>query len=58
MTIINLTEPLIPSPVEIIPLSLAQLCMDCNCITRSPNNHCLACGSHSVIKIVNVLGRV
>lgn len=44
-------------PVEIIELSRAQLCENCQGITRIPNDHCPACGSRSVISLGKVLNR-
>ncbi len=43
-------------PVELIPLGHAVLCEDCQMISRARNDHCLSCGSHSILSLVNVLG--
>ena len=29
---------------------------DCQMISRARNDHCLSCGSHSILSLVNVLG--
>jgi hypothetical protein len=42
---------------QIIPLSRAILCLDCNCITEATNEHCLACGSKSVLSLSSILDR-
>jgi len=43
-------------PVELIPLDHAVLCEDCQLISRARNDHCLSCGSHSILSLANVLG--
>ncbi len=43
-------------PVELIPLDHAVLCEDCQMISRARNDHCLSCGSHAILRLVNVLG--
>jgi hypothetical protein len=43
-------------PVELIPLGHAVLCEDCQMISRARNDHCLSCGSHSILSLVTVLG--
>ena len=42
-------------PIEIIRLSDAILCANCNCLTRAANGHCLACGSQAVVNLENLL---
>lgn len=44
-------------PVELIPLDQAVLCENCQVISRAKNDHCLSCGSHSILHLANVLGR-
>ena len=44
-------------PVELIPLDHAVLCEDCQMISRGRNDHCLSCGSHSILSLASVLGR-
>lgn len=44
-------------PVELIPLDQAVLCENCQVISRDKNDHCLSCGSHSILHLANVLGR-
>jgi hypothetical protein len=46
---------LLPAPVEIIPVGLAVLCANCNCLTRATNGHCLACGSAAIVNIGKLL---
>lgn len=43
-------------PVDLIPLDHAVLCEDCQMISRARNDHCLSCGSHSILSLVNILG--
>ncbi len=43
-------------PVELIPLDHAVLCEDCQMISWARNNHCLSCGSHSILSLASVLG--
>ena len=43
-------------PVELIPLDHAVLCGDCQMISRARNDHCLSCGSHSILSLASVLG--
>ena len=43
-------------PVELIPLDHAVLCEDCQMISRARNDHCLSCGSHSILSLASVLG--
>lgn len=43
-------------PVELIPLDHAVLCEDCQMISRGRNDHCLSCGSHSILSLASVLG--
>jgi hypothetical protein len=42
--------------VELIPLNSAVLCEDCQMISKARNDHCLSCGSHSILSLANVLG--
>lgn len=42
-------------PIVSIALGLAQICMDCEMVTESDNDHCRTCGSHSVLKLARVL---
>jgi len=42
-------------PVEIIPIDQAVLCADCDAITRAKNDHCLACGSKSIMHVERLL---
>lgn len=44
-------------PVEIIPVGEAVLCADCDAITRARNDHCLACGSHSIVHVDKLMNR-
>ena len=32
-----------PSPIAVIPFSRATLCLACDCITESKNDHCEFC---------------
>ena len=43
--------------VQSVPLSRAQLCLDCQMITEANNNHCRVCQSHSTINLAKVLNR-
>jgi hypothetical protein len=43
--------------VEIIPLRVAVLCENCQCITRASNSHCRSCGSHSVLPLASLIDR-
>jgi|GEM_PF-2603807 len=43
-------------PVELIPLNQAVLCEDCQMISQARNDHCLSCGSHSILTLASVLG--
>ena len=43
-------------PVELIPFDHAVLCEDCQTISRARNDHCLSCGSHSILSLASVLG--
>jgi hypothetical protein len=43
-------------PVELIPLDYAVLCEDCQMISQARNDHCLSCGSHSILSLTSVLG--
>jgi len=53
----NSDEPLPFEAVEIIPLSVAILCLDCSNITRRDNSHCRSCGSESVLELSKILNR-
>ena len=37
-------------------LQNAVLCVDCDCVTDSPHDSCLVCGSRSLFNISRVLG--
>lgn len=41
--------------VQIIPISRAVLCADCDAITEAQNDHCIACGSHSIVSLEKLL---
>jgi hypothetical protein len=45
------------TPVEIIPISQAVLCGNCDAVTRAKNGHCLACGSGSIVQLEKLLNR-
>lgn len=51
----NTAAPKPFEPIDSIPLGLAQICMDCEMVTESDNDHCRTCGSHSVLKLANIL---
>ncbi len=44
-------------PVESIPFSEAVLCVDCNLIVKSTNDHCPVCDGHSILRLSAVLDR-
>lgn len=44
-------------PIQSVPLSRAQLCVDCETITEIDNSHCRTCGSHSVLPLARVIGK-
>jgi hypothetical protein len=48
---------LLPEAIEIIPAGEAQLCGNCNCLTRAPNGCCEGCGSQSIVNLERLLQR-
>ncbi len=44
-------------PIEIIPVSSAILCGNCNCVSKAQNGHCRGCGSGSVVNLERLLQR-
>jgi hypothetical protein len=43
------------TPVQIIPISKAILCPDCDAITEGQNGHCVACGNRSIVQLEKLL---
>jgi hypothetical protein len=43
-------------PLNSIPLQNAVLCADCDVVSDSPHDHCLVCGSRSLINMSRLLG--
>jgi len=43
-------------PLNSISLQNAVLCADCDVVSDSPHDHCLVCGSHSLLNMARVLG--
>ena len=41
---------------EAVPLRLAVLCVDCECVTRGLSDQCLVCGSHSLLSLERLMG--
>jgi len=39
-----------------VALQSAVLCAECDCVSDSPHDKCLVCGSHSLFNISRVLG--
>ena len=42
--------------VNAVCLQNAVLCADCDCVSDSPHDRCLVCGSRSLFNIARVLG--
>jgi hypothetical protein len=42
--------------VNAVCLQSAVLCADCDCVSDSPHDKCLVCGSRSLFNIARVLG--
>lgn len=53
----NAAPPKPFTPVQIIPISKAILCANCEVITEAQNDHRLACGSHSIVQVEKLLNR-
>ena len=45
----------VPAP-EAIPLRIAVLCIDCECVTRGLSDQCMVCGSRSLLSLERLLG--
>jgi len=45
-------------PLNSICLQNAVLCADCDVVSDSPHDHCLVCGSRSLMNISRLLGGV
>ena len=43
-------------PFNAVALQNAVLCADCDCVSDSPHDKCLVCGSRSLFNISRVLG--
>src|SRR6202041_335436 len=43
-------------PLNSISLQNAVLCADCDVVSDSPHDHCLVCGSRSLLNISRLLG--
>src|ERR1700732_3595804 len=43
-------------PLNSISLRNAVLCADCDVVSDSPHDHCLVCGSRSLLNISRLLG--
>lgn len=43
-------------PLNSISLQNAVLCADCDVVSDSPHDHCLVCGSHSLLNMARLLG--
>jgi hypothetical protein len=41
---------------DTVPLRMAVLCVDCECVTRGLSDQCLVCGSHSLLSLERLLG--
>jgi len=41
---------------EAVPLRMAVLCVDCECVTRGLSDQCMVCGSHSLLSLERMLG--
>jgi len=46
----------IQSAPEAVPLRMAVLCADCECVTRGLSDQCMVCGSHSLLGLERLLG--
>lgn len=53
----QMATPMHQSPVEVIPLEVAVLCVDCEMVTQSKQGHCLHCGSFSLLNLAGILNR-
>ena len=53
-----MNEVVIKVDVNAVRLQQAVLCADCDVITDSPHDICLVCGSHSLLPLSRVLGKV
>jgi hypothetical protein len=51
-------EVVIKVEVNAVRLQQVVLCADCDVITDSPHDICLVCGSHSLLTLSRVLGKV
>ena len=51
-----MVEELVKVDVTAIPLRQAVLCPNCDCISDSPHDNCLICGSPSLLPLARVLG--
>jgi hypothetical protein len=51
-------EVVIKVEVNAVRLQQAVLCADCDVISDSPHDICLVCGSHSLLPLSRVLGKV
>jgi hypothetical protein len=45
-----------PRKLNAVSLQNAVLCADCDCVSDSPQDRCLVCGSRSLFNISRVLG--
>lgn len=41
---------------DAVPLRMAVLCADCECVTRGLSDQCMVCGSHSLLGLDRLLG--
>jgi hypothetical protein len=44
------------SAPEAVPLRMAVLCSDCECVTRGLSDQCMVCGSRSLLSLERLLG--
>jgi hypothetical protein len=42
--------------LNVVSLQHAVLCADCDCVSDSPHDRCLVCGSQSLFNISRILG--
>lgn len=42
--------------LNVVCLQNAVLCVDCEMVSNSPHDHCLICGSHSLVNLSCILG--
>lgn len=54
----SMDETPIKVEVNAVRLQQAVLCADCDVITDSPHDTCLACGSRSLLPLARVLGGI